>query len=78
MVEVKFYGIARITLGCAGVQTEASTIKELQEKLAVQFALPVKKISDFLVYVNDTQAKNSRAKLHDGDKVMFLSPSSGG
>lgn len=81
MVEVRFYGISRIKLGRKEMNIDAESVKELQSKIAEELALPIKDVSNFLVFVNEVnidKLKGFKTKLHDGDTVMFLSPSSGG
>lgn len=81
MIEVKFFGTARLALNMKSTQAEASTVDELLKKIAEQANVPPKKMKQFLIYVNEInidKLQRFRTKLKEGDKVMVLSPSSGG
>ena len=53
MIEVKFFGTARVKFQVRSIEVEAND-------------------------VNIASLKMYKTKLNDGDKVMFLSPASGG
>jgi len=81
MVTVKFFGIARIKFQEKEICVESSSVKELCEVIAKRYNVPVKDVKQFLIYVNEVNIvdlKTFRTPLKDGDKLMFLSPSSGG
>ncbi len=81
MIEVKLFGTARLDLNMKETQIEADTVKDLLKGIAKQAGVPDKKMKQFLVYVNEVnidQLQRFKTKLVDGDKIMILSPSSGG
>lgn len=81
MVNVKFFGIARIKFKEKEINVEAKNVKELLGVIADRYNVSVKDVKQFLIYVNEVNIvdlKTFRTPLKDGDKLMFLSPSSGG
>lgn len=81
MVKVRFFGMARINFDKKGFETEAATVKELVHKVAEATGIDEKEAKQYLIYVNEVnidKLNRFRTKLHDGDEVLFLSPSSGG
>lgn len=81
MIEVKFFGTARVKFQVRSIEVEASDVKELISVVAERFSIREKEVKQFLIYVNDVNIaslKMYKTKLKDGDKVMFLSPASGG
>ena len=80
MIEVKFFGTARVKFQVRSIEVEASDVKELISVVAERFCIR-EEVKQFLIYVNDVNIaslKMYKTKLNDGDKVMFLSPASGG
>lgn len=81
MVTVVFFGAARLEFGVKEVVIEAKNVGELLKKIAKQFGITYKTAKQHLCFVNEqniTSLKMWRTKLNDGDKVMLLSPASGG
>ena len=81
MVNVKFFGTARVKFQTRSLDVDADDVKTLIEKIAKHFGRNEKDLKQFLVYVNEkniTELKMYKTKLADGDTVMFLSPASGG
>ena len=81
MVNVKFFGTARVKFQTRSLDVDADDVKTLIEKIAKHFGIHEKDLKQFLVYVNEkniTELKMYKTKLADGDTVMFLSPASGG
>lgn len=81
MITVVFFGAARIEFGIREIVVEASSVSELLKKIATKFNITYKKAKQYLCFVNEeniTSLKMWRTKLFDGDKVMLLSPASGG
>lgn len=81
MVNVKFFGIARLKFKEKEIQIEAGTVKDLCQAIADRYSVPFKDVKQFLIYVNGVNIvdlKTFRTPLKDGDNLMFLSPSSGG
>ena len=81
MVNVKFFGTARVKFQTRSLDVDADDVKTLIEKIAKYFGINEKDLKQFLVYVNEkniTELKMYKTKLADGDTVMFLSPASGG
>lgn len=81
MVTVVFFGAARIAFGVREIVIEAKSVSELLKKIAEKFNITYKQTKQYLCFVNEeniTSLKMWRTKLSDGDKVMLLSPSSGG
>ena len=71
MIEVKFFGTARVKF----------QVRSIISVVAERFCIREKEVKQFLIYVNDVNIaslKMYKTKLNDGDKVMFLSPASGG
>lgn len=82
MVNVKFFGAARVKLGSQALQLEAANLTELLEKIsAVPPNIPLMDLKNFLIYINGKPIKTLKmfkSPLKDGDEVLFLSPASGG
>ena len=76
MITVKLYGLLRLDSGIKERQLEASSVREVQNKL-IQMGLKKQDLDACIVLINGTQA-NRRSKLNDGDVVTFLSPVAGG
>jgi molybdopterin converting factor small subunit len=75
-IDVSHFGPMREARGCSdeAVSTEAATPRELYAELGLEASFP---LSGLRVAVNDVIASWD-APLGDGDRVVFLSPSSGG
>lgn len=81
MIEVKMFGTARLALKMKSTQVDADNVKDMLKKVAHQAGVPEKKMKQYLIFVNEInidKLHRFRTKLHDGDTVMILSPSSGG
>ncbi|MDD4839309.1 MAG: MoaD/ThiS family protein [Clostridia bacterium] len=81
MVYVKFFGSARVKFEKKEMEADCSDIKTLLQIISKEFGVEVKDVKQFLVYVNEVninKLKMWRTKLSDGDKIMLLSPASGG
>ena len=81
MVTVKLFGAARVNYKDKEVQVDASTVKEVLEKLAEKYSAPVKDFKQFVYFVNEVnidKLKMYRTPLRDGDVVMVISLGSGG
>lgn len=81
MVTVKLFGAARINFKDKQVELDASTVKEVLEKLAAKYGAPVKDFKQFVYFVNDVnidKLKMYKTPLSDGDVVMVISLGSGG
>ncbi len=81
MVNVRLFGMARINFDKKSLQIEATSVKELVQKMAKMTGIPEKDAKQYLIFVNEInidKLKRFRTKLNDGDEVLFLSPSSGG
>ena len=81
MVTVKLFGAARINYKDKSVEMDASTVKEVLEKLAEKYDEPVKDFKQVVYFVNDVnidKLKMYKTELKDGDVVMVISLGSGG
>lgn len=84
MIEVKFFGTARVKFQVKSIEvdaTKAKDVKALVGIIAEKFCIREKEVRQFLIYVNEeniASLKMYKTKLNDGDKIMFLSPASGG
>ena len=76
MITVKLYGLLRIESGIKEKQTEATTVKEVLERLAA-CGIDRKELNGCLILINGNSA-NKRSKLTDGDTVVLMSPVAGG
>ena len=75
-IDVHHFGPVRDARGCSdeAVSTEAATPRELYAELGLDASFP---LSGLRAAVNDAFAAWD-APLSDGDRVVFLAPSSGG
>jgi len=82
MIKIKFYGVARLKFNVKEFEMEpCKDIKHLLDGLADKFSVPAKHFHSYLIYINDVNIHELgiyKAKLHDGDVIMFFSPSTGG
>ena len=81
MITVKLFGAARINYKDREVEVDASTVKEVLEKLAAKYNAPLKDFKQFVYFVNDVnidKLKMYKTALKDGDVVMVISLGSGG
>ncbi|MEG1529183.1 MAG: MoaD/ThiS family protein [Clostridia bacterium] len=81
MIEVRFFGTARLNLNMKYLELDAKSVSELLKKIEIEANVPPKFARNYLIYVNEVnidKLKRFRTKLNDGDKIMILSPSSGG
>ena len=82
MITVELFGLYRLKYQMKDVRLEASSVKELFEKLyELNPAYTVKELRNSIVIVNDVNfndLKKYRTKLKDGDHVLIMSPASGG
>ena len=82
MINVRFFGTARITLNMKNIELEdCKTVKQALTKIANISNVSYSKMKQFLVFVNETsidKLHGYRTKLNDGDEILLLSPSSGG
>lgn len=81
MVKVLLYGVARIKFNQKELYFDATSVRDLLEKMAESINVSYKDMKNYLIYVNDvniTDLKMFKTPLHDNDCVMLLSPSSGG
>ena len=81
MITVKLFGAARINFKDKAVEMEASTVKEVLEKLAEKYNVSIKDFKQFVYFVNDVnidKLKMYKTPLKDGDIVMVISLGSGG
>ena len=77
MVNARLYGILRLNAGKSAVEVEANRVDRAIMQVAVQSNLEVKELKRCTILVNGKQAR-MRAKLVDGDELVFLSPAGGG
>lgn len=81
MIKVKLFGAARINYKDREVELDATTVKEVLEKLAEKYRAPLKDFKQFVYFVNDVnidKLKMYRTPLQDGDVVTVISLGSGG
>ena len=82
MVNVEFFGLYRLSYGIQQCSLESKNVKELFKKLyEMNPVYTVKELKNAIIYVNDVnfiKLKKYRTKLADGDKVLIMSPASGG
>ena len=76
MITVKLYGLLRIESGIREKQLEATTAKEVLERL-VECGIDRKDLYGCVILVNGKSA-SKRSKLTDGDQVVLMSPVAGG
>ena len=81
MVNIKFFGSARVKFGIRELSVDASDMGGLLKAVAAEFKVCEKDLKQFIVYVNEvniSKLKMWKTKLNDGDGIMFISPASGG
>ena len=81
MVTVRLFGAARVNFKDREVQIEASTVKELVDKLIEKYNSNIKSWRQFMYYVNDVSIEDLKlykTPLKDGDVVMVVSLGTGG
>ena len=81
MVTVRLFGAARVNYKDREVQIEASTVKELVDKLIEKYNSNIKSWRQFMYYVNDVSIEDLKlykTPLKDGDVVMVVSLGTGG
>lgn len=80
-VNVKLFGVYRVDTHLSDIKITADKLSDLLKELnniATGEHKSSLSFSDATVYINGEHCKKKRQKLHDGDEVWFLSPSSGG
>ena len=84
MVTVKVFGLLRLDTGIRELRAEAEDVRSLYplllaaaEKNRPGCGIRAADLDGCIVMVNGVQ-KNKKAKLHDGDTVVLMSPASGG
>ena len=81
MVTVRLLGAARVNFKDREVHIEASTVKELVDKLIEKYNSNMKSWRQFMYYVNDVSIEDLKlykTPLKDGDVVMVVSLGTGG
>ncbi|MBQ3755174.1 MAG: MoaD/ThiS family protein [Clostridia bacterium] len=81
MVTVRLFGAARVNFKDREVKIEASTVKELVDKLIEKYNSNMKSWRQFMYYVNDVSIEDLKlykTPLKDGDVVMVVSLGTGG
>ncbi len=81
MVKVRLFGAARVNFKDREVEMEASTVKELVEKLIEKYNSDWKAWRQFMYYVNDVSIEDLKlykTPLKDGDEVLVVSLGTGG
>ncbi len=81
MVTVKLFGAARVNFKDREIQMEASTMKELVDKLVERYNSKLKNFKQFMYYVNGVSIIDLnlfKTPLKDKDVVMVVSLGSGG
>ena len=82
MVKVEFFGLYRLNYKMKECEIDAADIKELFRKLnEMNPVYSVRDLKNSIVIVNDVnfnELKKYRTKLNNGDKVLIMSPASGG
>ena len=81
MVTVRLFGAARVNFKDREIKIEASTVKELVDKLIAKYNSNMKSWRQFLYYVNDVSIEDLKlykTPLKDGDVVMVVSLGTGG
>ena len=81
MVTVRLFGAARVNFKDREVHIEASTVKELVDKLIEKYNSNMKSWKQFMYYVNDVSIEDLKlykTPLKDGDVVMVVSLGTGG
>lgn len=81
MVTVSFFGAARLDFDTKEIILDAKDIASVVQQICQKFNITKKKARQYLYFVNEqniTELKMWRTKLNKGDKIMLLSPASGG
>ncbi len=82
MVTVKFYGLLRLKVKVAQMQLQANTVRELLQQIERELkVVKYKELKQHNIFVNGkniTEQRMFRTKLKDDDKVVLMSPVSGG
>lgn len=82
MINVEFYGTLRSLMTIDMLVVEAYTIKELivtiEKETKIACKSELRNAITFVNQVNFLKLKKYNTKLKVGDKVVFLSPASGG
>lgn len=82
MVNVEFFGLYRLSYKMKQCDVDADNVMDLFAKLyEMNPVYTVKELKNSIVIINDVnfnELKKYRTKLHDGDKILIMSPASGG
>ncbi len=81
MVNVRFFGMARINFDRKEEQFDAKDINQLLQQLSTATGVKTKELKKYIYFVNDVNIfslKKYKTQLVSGDEVLILSPSSGG
>lgn len=82
MVKVEFFGLYRLNYKMKECEIDAADIMELFRKLnEMNPVYSVRDLKNSIVIINDVnfnELKKYRTKLNNGDKVLIMSPASGG
>ncbi len=82
MVNVEFFGLYRLNYKMKECQLDARNVLDLFGELnKMNPVYSVKELKNSIVIVNDVNIndlKKYRTKLSEGDKVLIMSPASGG
>jgi molybdopterin synthase sulfur carrier subunit len=82
MVEVRFFGMVRLSLKEKGTSMEADSVNSLLEQISGKYnSISLKDLKNCLIFVNGrniTELKLLHTPLNDGDRVDVFSPAAGG
>ena len=82
MVKVEFFGLYRLNYKMKECEIDAADVMDLFKKLNEAYPVySVKDLKNSIVIVNDVDFNNLKkykTKLRDGDRVLIMSPASGG
>ena len=81
MVNVKFFGTARVLLKDKEMEGDFKNVKDMVEAICEKYGVTQKDMKQYFIYVNEVnieKLKKYKTELKDGDIVWLLSPASGG
>lgn len=82
MVTVRFFGMLRMEIKQSSLTVDASSVRELVDRVAPQVGLKDgSRLANAVIFVNGeniARKRGLRTPLSDGDDVQFFSPATGG
>ncbi|SHK24187.1 MoaD/ThiS family protein [Paramaledivibacter caminithermalis] len=81
MINVKFFGLIRLSIKTNDIDIEANTVNEALKKISQQYEVELNALRNSIILVNDKNIihlKMLKTRLYDGDEIKILSAGGGG